>query len=100
MATSSDRSWLGSIGRALLPAIGTMLLLSSAGSTMDAVDLERALPRTYGGEFHWIGDRVVQTIRIRLNLVRRLDAGHIEAIGCGEYEVQGRVTGIGVQVQI
>jgi len=42
----------------------------------------------------------VQQVQIRINLVRRLDTSHIEAIGCGRYQVAGRVTDIGVHIRI
>jgi hypothetical protein len=86
--------------RSLLVAAGVVLLLTVSASALDVAEIERLLPRAYSGDFAWIGDKVTQRVRIRINLVRRLDDSHVEAIGCGRYEVQNRVTDIGIHMRI
>jgi hypothetical protein len=71
-----------------------------SSSAADIAEVERTLPRSYDGEFRWVGDRTTQKVRIKLNLIKRLDASRLEAIGCGRYEVLDRITDIGVQIRI
>ena len=62
---------------------------------------ETSLPKIYAGEFRWYGDSIVQKVEIRINLTKRLDdSQRIEAIGCGRYDVSGRVTNIGIRMVI
>jgi len=81
-------------------AIGFVILLTGSGSALDAAEVERLLPHSYSGEFAWIGDKITQRVQIKFNLVRRLDDSHVEVIGCGRYEVQNRVTDIGIHMRI
>ena len=45
-------------------------------------------------------NRVIQNVAIRLKTVRRVDAEHAEALGCGNYDAAGTVTSIDVKMQI
>jgi len=86
--------------RAILIAIGWMVL---AGGVManELSTFETTLPKIYAGEFRWYGDSIVQKVEIRINLTKRLDdSQRIEAIGCGRYDVSGRVTNIGIRMVI
>jgi hypothetical protein len=85
-----------------------LILASAAVSGMAAPGLitdrqpsfEVSLPRAYAGEFRWNGDLLPQKVRIKLNTIRRRDAHTVEAVGCGRYDVLGRVTDIGVRMII
>jgi hypothetical protein len=71
-----------------------------AGLSPAADDLETTLPRDYAGEFRWAGSDMAQKVAIRINLITRAGPTQVEAIGCGRYDVLGRVTDIGIQVRI
>ena|SRR5580658_683237 len=58
------------------------------------------LPRAFVGDFRWSGDDTVQEIAIRFDSVRRRDAGHAEALGCGNYTAAGGVTAIAVRMLV
>jgi hypothetical protein len=56
------------------------------------------LPRAYIGEFLWDGDKSVQNVVIRFDEVRVLNGDSAEAIGCGAYRVDRRITKIKVRM--
>ena len=56
------------------------------------------LPRAYVGEFRWDGDKAVQNVVIRFDLVRALNSESAEATGCGAYEINRQVTKIKVRM--
>src|SRR5262249_25498520 len=58
------------------------------------------LPRGFVGEFQWDNDRTIQKVAIRFKTVRRIDAEHAEALGCGNYNTAGSVTSIDVKMQV
>jgi hypothetical protein len=58
------------------------------------------LPHGYIGEFRWDGDRLVQNVVVRFDLVRPLDAESFEASGCGAYELNRQVTKIKVRMLV
>jgi hypothetical protein len=71
---------------------------SGQGDEIDAVIAR--LPRAFVGDFRWSDGGAAQEIAIRFNSVRRLDAGHAEALGCGNYDVAGHVTAIAVRMLV
>jgi hypothetical protein len=73
---------------------------AGVGQTLDADAVVANLPRAFVGEFRWNIDSVTQNVAIRFDTVQRLDAQHVEAVGCGTYEAAGTVTAIGVKMQI
>ena len=84
----------------LLAAIGG---LSAAPTGQTAADIDAVilnLPKGFVGEFQWDNDRVIQHVAIRLKTVRRVDAEHAEALGCGNYDAAGTVTSIDIKMQI
>jgi hypothetical protein len=71
-----------------------------AGETRDIDALVADLPRGFVGDFRWDGDRVIQNVAIRFKAVRRIDAEHAEALGCGNYNMPGTITSIAVRMQV
>jgi hypothetical protein len=65
-----------------------------------AADLTASLPRTYGGDFRWYGDTVQQQVQYKIIKIERRDATHLEARGCGRYDVAGKVTSILIRMEI
>ena len=80
----------------------TICILSraTAGEARDIDALVADLPRGFVGDFRWDGDRVIQNVAIRFKSVRRIDAEHAEALGCGNYNTAGTVTSIAVKMQV
>jgi hypothetical protein len=76
------------------------LSLAASGEAGDIDALVANLPRGFVGSFQWDDDRVVQNVAIRFRTVRRVDAGHAEALGCGNYNAAGIVTAIDVKMQV
>jgi hypothetical protein len=69
-------------------------------SAPHAADLAGRLPRTYGGDFRWYGDTVRQLVQYKIMKIERRDATHLEARGCGRYDVAGKVTSILIRMEI
>ena len=76
------------------------LTLAASGQAGDIDALVASLPRGFVGDFQWDDDRVIQNVAIRFKSVRRLDAEHAEALGCGNYNAAGIVTAIDVRMQV
>jgi hypothetical protein len=75
----------------------------SPGATAqdDGIDgLIARLPRAFVGDFRWAAGGAPQDVAISFDTVRRLDAGHAEARGCGNYDVKGHVTAIAVRMVV
>jgi len=90
--------WQGfAVGLALLAMIAAH---AARGEAPDAESVIADLPRAFVGDFRWDDDRAIQTVAIRFDTVRRLDAAHVEATGCGVYETEGRSTAINVRMQV
>jgi len=84
-----------------LAVVAAIAMWPAPGVTADdAAEIEKALPRTYAGEFRWAGETIPQKVEIRINVISSPAAGRIEAIGCGRYDALGRVTDIGVRMVI
>jgi hypothetical protein len=76
-------------------------LVMAASAQADDVDaLVARLPRAFIGEFRWDDGVSAQNVAIRFKTVRRLDLAHAEALGCGIYDVAGRVTAIDVRMVV
>jgi hypothetical protein len=73
---------------------------SARGEAPDAESMIADLPRAFVGDFRWDDSRTIQNVAIRFNAVRRFDADHLEATGCGVYETEGRTTAIDVRMQV
>jgi hypothetical protein len=86
------------IASALVPIGG--LSLAALGQTPDIDSVIENLPRGFVGEFSWDNDRAIQNVAVRFNTVRRLDAEHAEALGCGNYNAGGTVAAIDVKMQV
>jgi hypothetical protein len=76
------------------------LSLAAIGQTPDIDTVITNLPRGFVGEFRWDDDRAIQNVAIRFKTVRRLDAEHAEALGCGNYTAGGTVTAIDVKMKV
>src|SRR5262245_37595075 len=76
------------------------LSLATSGQAGDVDALVADLPRGFIGEFRWDNDRTIQNVAIRFKTVRRIDAEHAEALGCGNYNAAGTVTSIDVKMQV
>ncbi|MGF6307436.1 hypothetical protein ABIB82_001418 [Bradyrhizobium sp. i1.8.4] len=90
----------GRMSRLGVTIVAAGLLLMSAVRAADLKDLTEKLPRAYIGEFLWDGDNTVQNVVITFDKVQGLNEQNAEALGCGSYEVDRRVTKIGVQMFI
>ena len=85
----------------LLMLAAVLALLPAAIAQGDDIDgLIARLPRAFVGDFRWADGGATQDIAIRFDTVRRLDAGHAEALGCGNYDAAGRVTAIAVRMMV
>ncbi len=78
--------------------IAAGLLLASIAHATEMEILTKELPRAYLGEFLWDGDKTVQNVVIVFDSVKPLNDKNAEAIGCGTYEVNRRVTKIRVRM--
>ncbi len=97
MAARHGASALVTLG--LVVAICAVSFTASCQS--DDVDAVIArLPRAFVGDFRWDGGGTTQDVAIRFETVRRLDAGHAEALGCGNYDMAGHVTAIKVRMVV
>jgi hypothetical protein len=76
------------------------LSLAAMGQAPDIDSVITNLPRAFVGEFRWDNDRAIQNVVIRFNAVRRLDAEHAEALGCGNYNAGGTIAAIDVKMQV
>src|ERR1043166_6717199 len=76
------------------------LSLATSGQSGSVDALVADLPRGFVGEFQWDNDRTIQKIAFRFRTVRRIDAEHAEALGCGSYNTAGEVTSIDVRMQV
>jgi hypothetical protein len=83
-----------------IAAVAIVAAVLGASLSPAAEDIKAALPRDYVGEFRWAGGTLPQKVEIRINLIERIGPTRIEAIGCGRYDVQSRITDIGVQLLI
>ena len=86
-------------------ALATLLLIcalpiAASGEAGDINAVVANLPRGFIGEFRWDDDRLVQNVAVRFKSVRRIDAEHAEALGCGNYNTAGIVTAIDVKMQV
>jgi len=76
-------------------------LAPTAAAQDDDIDgVIARLPRAFVGDFRWSGGGATQEIAIRFDMVRRLDAGHAEALGCGTYDAAGHVAAIRVRMLV
>jgi hypothetical protein len=87
--------WGSRLGLTLIAA--TFCLATGVEAT-EIETLVEKLPRAYLGEFLWDGDKTVQNVIITFESVRALNDQNAEAVGCGAYDVNGRVTKIGVRM--
>src|ERR1700748_1223688 len=98
MRTRHRRSVVVQFALSLLMVCG--LSLAASGEIRDIEALVTNLPRGFIGEFQWDDDRVIQNVAISFKSVRRVDAEHAEALGCGNYNTAGIVTSIDVRMQV
>jgi hypothetical protein len=98
MRTRHRRSAVVQFALSLLMVCG--LSLAASGETRDIDALVANLPRGFIGDFQWDDDRVIQNVAISFKSVRRVDAEHAEALGCGNYNTAGIVTSIDVKMQV
>ena len=80
--------------------IGGWLALATCARADAQPPIETALPRNFVGEFAWDDDPRPQKVALALNVVRRIDADRLEAVGCGTYDAQGEITSIGIRMRI
>ena len=73
---------------------------AATAQTGDIDALVAKLPLGFVGDFQWDNDRTLQKVAIRFSSVRRLDAEHAEALGCGRYDAAGTVTSINVKMRV
>jgi hypothetical protein len=81
-----------------LAIMATILLLAPIVHATEIESLTEKLPRAYIGEFTWDGDQTVQNIVITFDSVKVLNEQNAEAVGCGTYEVNRKVTKIRVRM--
>jgi hypothetical protein len=75
----------------------SLILVSVAHATeMEAITDK--LPHAYVGEFQWDGDQIVQNVVMTFESVHALDDQNAEAVGCGAYETNRRVTMIRIRM--
>jgi hypothetical protein len=99
MSTRRGRLRYAAFGLSLLTMICALSLAASAQpADIEAVIAE--LPKGFVGEFKWDDDGAIQNVAIRFKTVRRLDAEHAEALGCGNYNAGGTTTAIDVKMQV
>jgi hypothetical protein len=77
-----------------------VLSLAAPAQTDDINAVVANLPRGFVGDFRWDDGGAIQNVAIRFKSVRRIDAGHAEALGCGNYNTAGVVTSIDVKMQV
>jgi hypothetical protein len=82
------------------PSALVQLALAAPAQTGDINALVANLPRGFMGDFRWDDGGAVQNVAIRFKSVRRIDAGHAEALGCGNYNMAGIITAIDVKMQV
>jgi hypothetical protein len=100
MATRHRTSLRATLAWSML-VVAICALAPSATAQGDDIDgLIARLPRAFVGDFRWAAGGATQDIAIRFDTVRRLDAGHAEARGCGNYDVRGHVTAIAVRMVV
>jgi hypothetical protein len=85
---------------ALASAVLPSFLFAEAAQAAGKRSLERRLPRNYIGHFHWDNKDDQQAVEFRFDIVRRVDARSVEALGCGRYDASGIVTNIEVEMHI
>jgi hypothetical protein len=73
---------------------------AASGEPSDIDALVANLPLGFVGDFQWDNDRTLQKVAIRFRSVRRVDAEHAEALGCGHYDAAGTVTSIDVKMRV
>src|SRR5882672_3938103 len=98
MPDSHRPSALVQFALALLTICG--LSLAATAQTGDIDALVANLPRGFIGDFRWDDGGAIQNVAIRFKSVRRVDAEHVEALGCGNYNTAGIVTSIDVKMQV
>lgn len=99
MAMRHGTTLCAMLALAMLIAIGSLAPTATAqGDDIDG--LIARLPRAFIGDFRWAAGGPAQDIAIRFDTVRRLDAGHAEARGCGNYDVMGHVAAIAVRMVV
>ena len=77
-----------------------VLALAAPVQTDDINALVANLPRGFVGDFRWDDGGAIQNVAIRFKSVRRIDAEHAEALGCGNYNAAGVVTSIDVKMRV
>jgi hypothetical protein len=96
---SFNTTYFGHWGSRLgLTLIAVTLCLATSVEATEIETLVAKLPRAYLGEFLWDGDKTVQNVVITFESVHALNDQNAEAVGCGAYDVDGRVTKIGVRM--
>jgi hypothetical protein len=90
---------LGVLGSRLGLIIASLFLASAVRAT-EIESLTDKLPRAFIGEFIWDGDKIVQNVVITFEAVRALSGQDAEAVGCGAYEVNRKITMIKVRMLV
>jgi hypothetical protein len=90
---------LGGLG-SRLSLILVSLFLTAAVRANEIESLTDKLPRAFIGEFIWDGDKTLQNVVITFEAVRALSGQDAEAVGCGAYEVNRKVTKIKVRMLV
>src|SRR5258708_2826380 len=86
--------------RLCLTSLTVSLFLTAVVRATEIESLTDKLPRAYVGEFTWDGDKTVQNVVITFESVRALSGQDAEAVGCGAYEANRRVTKIKVRMLV
>jgi hypothetical protein len=90
----------GSCLRFCLTGLIASLFLTAVVHATEIESLTDKLPRAFIGEFTWDGDKTVQNVVITFEAVRALSGQDAEAVGCGAYEVNRKVTMIKVRMLV
>lgn len=90
---------LGGLSSRLGLIIASLFLTAVVRAT-EIESLTDKLPRAFIGEFTWDGDKIVQNVVITFEAVRALSGQDAEAVGCGAYELNRKITMIKVRMLV
>jgi hypothetical protein len=90
------RGFVATLSGLLFACLATTACMAAERSAEVAANL----PRGYVGIFSWYAHPAPQKVQIRIVAVEQPDAGHIEARGCGRYDVGDKRTVIAIRMRI
>jgi hypothetical protein len=94
------QSLAGLLSRIGVAIAAASLLFAPVVLAAEMKDLTQNIPRGYFGEFRWDGDKTLQNVVVTFDSVTALKGDKVEALGCGAYEIDRRVTKIKVRMLV